>query len=292
MVKKLVTISIPTFNCQDIIEECLLSVKKQTYPNIELIIVDSFSTDKTPQICKKYGKVFSFGRDPKQKNIFAVPYQRNYGVMKAHGQYVYIIDSDMRLSPDVVSSCVDLIENKNADAVIVPEISYGESFWAKCRSLEKACYNANRLSLTDAARFVKKSVWDKLGGLDAELGGGDDWDFQLRLNEAGYKTLKTNTPIMHYEGNLSLKKQIRKKFIYGKTTLKYFEKHQSKKSYLIKQYSLIRPDFITHIDLLFKDPLHAVGMICMKIVEYSAAFCGLIYSQIRKEQVKIHLSPK
>ncbi|MBI3955617.1 glycosyltransferase [Candidatus Gottesmanbacteria bacterium] len=285
--KKMVSIVVPTFNCQNIIEDCLKSVKKQTCKNIELIIVDSFSTDKTVQIGRKYGKVYSYGRDPAQKNVFAVPYQRNYGVSKAKGEYVYIIDSDMRLTSNVVESCVDLIEKRGADAVIVPEVSYGEGFWAKCRALEKACYNRSPRSLSDAARFVKKSVWEKLGGLDATLGGGDDWDFQSRLNDSGYKTMKTKVAVMHYEGKLSLGKQIYKKFRYGKNVLDYFKKHKDRKILLSKQYSLIRPDFITNIDLLIKDPIHAIGMIFMKIVEYSAAFGGLIYSQLFKEEVKI-----
>lgn len=285
--KRLVSVVVPTFNCQDIIEDCLMSVNNQTYKNIEIIIVDSFSIDNTPKIAKKYGKVFFYGLDPKQKLIFAVPYQRNFGVFKAKGEYVYIIDSDMRLVPKVIASCVDLIEKKGADAVIVPEISYGESFWARCRALEKACYNASEISYADAARFVRKSVWEKMGGLDATLGGGDDWDFQLRLNEGRYKTLKTKEYIRHYEGNLSLGKQIRKKFIYGKTVLDYFKKHKDRKILLTKQYSLIRPDFITNIDLLIKDPFHAAGMLFMKTVEYAAAFCGLVYSQLFKEKVKI-----
>lgn len=287
MKRQLVSVIVPTFNCQDIIEECIISVKDQTYKNIELIIVDSFSTDETSQICNKYGKVYSYGRDPQQRNIFAVPYQRNYGVKKAKGEYVYIIDSDMRLMPNVVASCVDLVEKQNADAVIVPEVSYGQSFWAHCRALEKACYNKSPMSLSDAARFVKKSVWDKLGGLDETLGGGDDWDFQLRLNEAEYKTLKTKEYVRHYEGNLSLGKQMYKKFRYGKTVLEYFKKHQNRKQLLVKQYSLIRLDFITNIDLLIKDPIHAFGMVFMKTLEYAAAFCGLVYSQIFKEKVII-----
>lgn len=283
----LVSVIIPTYNCEDIIKDCLASVKNQTYKNIELIVVDSFSSDKTPQICKKFGKVYTYGRDPNQTNIFAVPYQRNFGVSKAKGDYVYIIDSDMRLTPKVIASCVDLIEKKGADAVIVPEVSYGESFWARCRALEKACYNKSAMSLSDAARFVKKSVWDKLGGLDATLGGGDDWDFQLRLNEGGFKTMKTKEAVFHYEGNLTLGKQIYKKFRYGKTVLEYFKKHKDRKILLSKQYSLIRPDFISNIDLLIKDPIHAAGMLFMKSVEYAAALAGIIYSRLFREKVII-----
>jgi glycosyltransferase involved in cell wall biosynthesis len=283
----LVSVVVPTFNSQKMIEDCLKSIKKQTYKHIELIIVDSFSTDNTPGIAKKYGKVYSFGRDPKQKNIFAVPYQRNYGVSVAKGEYVYYFDSDMRMEPGLIEECVNLMQEEKADAIIVPEQSYGEGFWANCRILERNCYNSSKVSYAEAARFVRKDVWKKLKGLDATLGGGDDWDFQLRLNDGGYKTIKSSKRVMHFEGKLTLGKQIRKKFIYGKTVLNYFKKHKSRKTYLVKQYALVRPEFIKHFDKLAKDPMHAAGMIFMKTAEYSAALCGLLYSQIKPEEVKI-----
>jgi len=288
MKQKLVSIIIPTFNCEEILVDCLESVRKQTYGNIEVIIVDSFSSDSTPEIAKKYGKVFSFGRNPKQTTIFAVPYQRNYGVEQAQGEFIYWMDSDMRIPEDTIKNSVDLMEKENADAIILPEKSYGESFWAKCRALEKDCYNKSPISMTDAARFVKKTVWDKIGGLDPTLGGNDDFDFQLRLNDAGYKTIKAPFYILHYEGKLSLSKQLKKKYVYGKNIVEYLKKHKDKKMYLTKQYSLIRPDFIQNYDLLLRDPLHAVGMIFMKVLEYSAAILGIIESQIKKEKVDLH----
>lgn len=283
MKRKLVSIVIPTYNCDSIVKDCFESVKKQTYRPIEVIIVDSYSTDKTASIAKKYGTVYSFGKKPDQKHIFAAPYQRNYGVAKAKGEYIYWVDSDMRLPDKLVETCVRDIEKNHADAVIVPEVSYGNGFWAQCRALEKACYNKSERSYTDAARFVKKSVWDLLGGLDASLGGGDDYDFQARLDDGKYKTIKTKAFVYHFEGSLSLKKQVIKKFIYGKTALAYFKKHGKKKSFLTKQY--MRPEFLMHSDLLIKQPIHAVGMLLMKLIEYTAAFSGLLYSQIKKEQI-------
>lgn len=284
---KLVSVVIPTFNCDTIIKACLESVKKQTYTPIEIIVADSFSTDKTPAIAKKYGQVYSFGRDPKQVHIFGAPYQRNYAASKAKGEYVYWIDSDMRLTPGLIEACITALKTQNADAVIIPEVSYGESFWAECRALEKACYNKSPRSYTDTARFIKKSVWDTLGGLDPTLGGADDYDFQNRLDAGGYKTVKIKNHVMHYEGNMTLKKQLTKKFVYGKTALGYFKKYNHKKGYLNKQY-LFRPDFLQQYDLLIKDPIHAVGMITMKFLEYSAGFSGLVYGQIKKEKIEVY----
>ncbi len=284
----LVSVVIPTYNCESLIKECLESVKKQTYKNIEIIIVDSFSTDKTALIGKKYGRVYSYGRDPKQKNIFAVPYQRNYGAKMAKGRYVYYIDSDMRLTPKAIETCVMLAQKKKADAIIIPEEAYGEGFWAKCRTLEKACYNASPHSYTDSARFVRKDVWDKLGGLDATLGGGDDWDFQHRLDMNKYKTVKSPVSIFHYDGNLKLTKILRKEFVYGKNTLTYFQKYSKDKMYLFRQYSFLRSDFLLNLGKLLKDPIHAVGLFVMKTIEYLAVTTGIVYSLFYKEKTRIY----
>ncbi len=288
MKNKLVSVIIPTFNCQEIVLDCFKSVKKQTYKNLEVIIVDGFSTDKTASVAKKYGKVYSFGRDPKQKNIFAVPHQRNYGAKMARGEYIYYIDSDMRLTPNVIEVCVKLIEKENADAVVVPEEAQGIGFWADCRTLEKACYNAMPHSYTDSARFVRKRVWDKLGGLDATLGGGDDWDFQHRLDMKGYKTTKSPVHIIHYDGHHTLTKILQKEFVYGKNTADYLRKYSKDKVYLIRQFSFFRKDFLSNIDKLLKDPIHAIGMFVMKTIEYLAVTTGIIYAFFNKERVKIY----
>lgn len=269
------------------VRDCLESVKSQTYSPIEIIVVDSFSTDGTAELAARYGTVYSFGRDPSQKHIFAVPFQRNYGVSKAQGEYVYWFDSDMRMKPDTVSRCVDLIQRTHADAVIVPEESYGEGFWAQCRRLEKSCYNRTTRSLTDAARFLRKDVWMKLGGLDATLGGNDDYDLQLRLNDAGYKSVKLDDSILHYEGRLRLSQQLRKKFIYGKTAKRYFQKHRHRRGMLVQQYSVLRPDFFSQSRLLSRQPFTAAGMVAMKTLEYAAGAVGLIYSMIHPEDVKL-----
>lgn len=284
----LVSIIIPTYNCQDLIVDCLESINKQTYKNIELIIVDSFSTDNTTKIAKKYGTVYSYGRDPKQKNIFAVPYQRNFGMNKGKGKYLYYIDSDMKLRPKVIEICVRLIKKEKADAVILPEDAIGTGFWAKCRTLEKACYNASPHSFTDSARFVKREVWQKLGGLDATLGGGDDWDFQHRLDVNGYKTTKSSVHIIHNDRDLQLSKILRKEFIYGKNTLTYFKKYSKDKIYLIKQYSFLRKDFLVNFDKLLQDPIHAIGIFVMKTIEYLAVSAGILYALFKKENVKIY----
>lgn len=281
MDQALVSIVIPTFNSGGIIGECLESIRAQTYRPIEIIIVDSHSQDTTREVAKGFGAtVLIFG--PKQsapfEKVFAAPQQRNFGAVQAKGEYIYYLDSDMRLTPTVVQEALHCIQKEGADAVIIPEFSYGTGFWAQCRILEKACYYHD--PLVDAARFVKKEVWQKLGGLDATLGGGDDWDFQYRLNQAGFKTLRTKADVRHYEVNVSLGKQIKKKFVYGQTVDKYFIKHRQHPIFLIKQYSLFRPAYFRNWRMLLRSPRCAAGMLLMKTLEYLAAFLGLLYARL------------
>jgi glycosyltransferase involved in cell wall biosynthesis len=53
--KPLVSVVVPTFNSEGFLERCLASVRGQTYPNIEVIVVDNYSKDKTREIAKSYG---------------------------------------------------------------------------------------------------------------------------------------------------------------------------------------------------------------------------------------------
>ena len=75
----LVSIIIPTLNEEASLEICLKSIKKQTYKNLETIVVDNFSKDRTPEIAKKYTKlVFKKGNERSA--------QRNFGAKKAKGK--------------------------------------------------------------------------------------------------------------------------------------------------------------------------------------------------------------
>jgi len=55
--KELVSVIVPTKNSADTIETCLKSIKNQTYPDIEIIVVDNYSEDRTADIAREYGKV-------------------------------------------------------------------------------------------------------------------------------------------------------------------------------------------------------------------------------------------
>lgn len=129
----LVSVIVPTKNSSRTLEACLRSITEQTYSNIEIIVVDNFSTDATREIASSFTKhVLLHGPERSA--------QRNFGVAHALGIYVVIIDSDMVLESTVVEACVDAMKNKTWQGVVIPEVSFGEGFRAQCKRLERSFY--------------------------------------------------------------------------------------------------------------------------------------------------------
>jgi len=189
----LVTVVVPTFNSERFLEKSLLSIRKQTYKNIEIIVVDNYSTDKTYEIAQKYARVFFKG--PERSS------QRNLGSRNAFGDYLFFIDSDMELTPKVVEDCIKEALEKEVHAIIVPEVSVGEGFWTKCKALERSCYVGD--ASIEAARFFKKDIFLELGSYDEELIGPEDWDLNQRFRNRGFKIARINAFIQHHEGKLT-----------------------------------------------------------------------------------------
>lgn len=277
MQNKKVSIIIPTRNSARFLENTLKSIKKQSYKDIEVLVIDGKSTDKTIEIAKKYKANIVFYVPKVPKGTFDAPHKRNYGVNKAKGAYVYYVDADMELQPNVVKEAV-LLAEKGAAAIIVPEDSFGEGIWAQAKNLERRCYWGD--DTIEAPRFFKKTVWKELGGLDESLGGGgDDWDLHQKVKDKGYKVARTKSLVMHNEGNLSLKALCRKRFMYGRDTFKYIQKRPTSGS---ASYFPIRKAFLKNWLLFAKRPKDTGAFLIMRSAEYFAGFSGIVYSIMKK----------
>lgn len=266
--KPLVSVIIPTKNSERTIKKCLESIKNQTYPKIEVLIIDNFSTDRTQKIAGIYGARIIRSYDKRSQ-------ARNIGAKRARGQYVFFIDSDMELNSRVIEECVKKIR-EGYEGIIIPEISVGEGFWARCKAIEKLCYIGDEN--IEAARFFKKSVFEAVNGYDVQLEAGEDWDLSQRVKKAGFRIGRIYLLIKHHEGRLSLWKTIKKKYEYGKGIHKYMNKYPQKARIQLK---LIRPAFRRKWKLLARKPVIFLGMSFMKFCEFAAGEIGIISCKFR-----------
>jgi len=114
---KLVSINILTYNGQDLIEDCLNSVLKQSHSNIEILIIDNASTDKTLEIIRKIRMNSDIRIAVNKKNLgFAAGH--NLGIKESRGEYVLCLNQDVVLDKDFIKYGVEAMEKDNKIAAV------------------------------------------------------------------------------------------------------------------------------------------------------------------------------
>ena len=114
---KKISVIIPVYNVEKYIEECIDSTINQTYPNLEILLIDDGSTDNSGKICDEYAL-----KDDRIKVIHQINgglgNARNTGLNNATGDYIMFADSDDFFTPNACEVMLNEIESKNADYVI------------------------------------------------------------------------------------------------------------------------------------------------------------------------------
>jgi arabinofuranan 3-O-arabinosyltransferase len=269
--KPLISVIIPTKNSANNLRNLLESLYFSNYKNFEIIVNDDLtSDDDTTNLCKEY---ISKGLSViYKKENESMAQGRKRGVDFSSGEILLHLDSDMKITPDLLSECVELIHN-GFDAIVIPEESFGTTFWAKCKWLEKKCYDGNMY--IESLRCLKKEIYLKLGGHNEKMVFSEDKDFDIRVRQAGYKIGRTKNFLWHNEGDLKLLKTLTKKLGYSKTANIFAEVHPKEfrwQSNPLNRYII----FLKNIKYLFKHPLLYIGMIYMKTLEYIFAFYGIV----------------
>lgn len=116
----LISIIVPVYNAENYIKDCVESILKQDYNNIELIIVDDGSTDNSAKIIDEYKNVDKRVNVIHQKNS-GVSVARNQGLEVAKGEYVCFIDVDDFISEDYISYYYNLIIENDAEIALTPQ---------------------------------------------------------------------------------------------------------------------------------------------------------------------------
>lgn len=114
MEDKLITIIIPVYNVEKYLRECIDSVIAQTYKNLEIILVDDGSIDKSGEICDEYSKKDSRIRVIHKKNG-GLSDARNVALDIAKGEYIGFIDSDDYIEKDMFETLYKLAEKYHAE---------------------------------------------------------------------------------------------------------------------------------------------------------------------------------
>ena len=181
--KQTVSIIIPTYNEQENIENCILSLSGQTLKPKEIIIVDDGSTDDTLQILKSLKDLKVLTQTHKGPGT-----ARNLGASKASGEILVFVDADMTFHKNFLNKLIAPIVNKKTIGTFSKDeqVANLDNFWASSWSLVRG-FQPGKMHPEDSPdkqpvfRAILKTEFTKVNGFDENRGYDDDWSLSEKL---------------------------------------------------------------------------------------------------------------
>lgn len=160
---KLVSIIVPIYNVEKYLEKCVCSILNQDYNNLEVILVNDGSTDKSLEICERLQKKDNRIKIINQKNL-GVSAARNNGFYYSKGDYICFIDSDDIIEIDMVSTLVKLLQENeyevaNCNIHIIEKDKTERNFYTN-KNIK--IYNSSELKKYFLLGKVSHACWDKM----------------------------------------------------------------------------------------------------------------------------------
>lgn len=185
MAQPLVSIITVTKNSELYLEETIVSVLSQSYPNIEFLIIDGGSDDGTLNIIRRYEDRLAYWCSEPDKNMYDA---LNKGIGFAKGEIVGVLNSDDRYFDEgVVESVVDVMEGGEFDGIYGNLlVDYGDKVRTKRVfqvSFEQYLFSNKGTFVPHITLFAKRHVINELGGYQDRFCYAADYDFILRFLE-------------------------------------------------------------------------------------------------------------
>jgi glycosyltransferase len=178
-----VSIITPSFNSAHTIRDTLESVRNQSFPSVEHLVIDGASHDNTLDIVQKFNGSVQCFSEP-DKGIYDA---MNKGIRKAAGDVIGILNSDDFYStPEVLAEVAALFEEKDCDAV------YGDLVYVDNKDINKVVRRWNAGPFRSSkflygwmpphpTFFVRRQVYEKYGVFDTSLKTSADYELMLRF---------------------------------------------------------------------------------------------------------------
>lgn len=230
MTTNLLSIVCPIFNEEKFIEKCIDSMLEQDYgtDNLEIILVDGMSTDKTRELIKPYLNKYAFIKLMENPNR-TVPYAMNIGIRAAKGDVIIRLDAHCKYPTNYFSVLVDKLFELGADNVGGVWNTLPADDSAKCNTIAFCSSHwfgvggsdhkigASEIMEVDTVPFgcYRKEVFDKIGLYDEELTRNQDDELNARLINNGGKIFLIPQLVIDYTARNTFAKMCKMYYQYG-----------------------------------------------------------------------------
>lgn len=182
----MISVIIPVYNRSRFILEAIDSVKRQTYRDIEIIVVDDGSTDRTEHVVKRLGNQVKYIYQKNQGPSVA----RNNGIRAAKGKWIAFLDSDDIFLPDKLAEQIKLFKDNNIGLVhsyyyrvhiLKNSIQVIEPNFSKDRKNLQQELLKRKHTIRTSTVLVRKSCFEQVGCFNPKYPAAEDWDMWIRL---------------------------------------------------------------------------------------------------------------
>ena len=191
-----VSVIMPCYNDGQYICEAIESVKKQTYPDIEIVVIDDGSDDQ--ETCRILDELQGDIHLLRSKHLRPAG-ARNLGICEATGKYILPLDADDKIDATYIEKCVNILkDNEKIGAVYC----YAKLFGEKSGVWELPKYSFKQM-LVDNIVFVtamfRKEDWEKVGGFDTDMESGmEDYAFWISILALGKEIYQIPETLFYY----------------------------------------------------------------------------------------------
>jgi len=254
-----ISVIVPTFNAERTIEKCLNALKKQTYKNFEVIVVDGSSTDNTVKVIE--GK---FDAKLKRWRSSGPGEKRNVGAKMAKGEILLFLDSDLALCKDGVKELVKVFEKVDADGITGTPFTPKDSGTLDYIVGLDYEYRFEKMgeSFVDVAATtifaIKKKVFFKIGGFDVRFkrATGEDWDFSAKMRKKGFTIFHTQKVKGYHYTAERVCPYLKKQYHHAKYRVEHAMEHKQTADQYTKPYMIIQSFlWLLMLFFIFSPPL-------------------------------------
>jgi glycosyltransferase involved in cell wall biosynthesis len=269
-----VSVIIPVFNGAAHIQKCLDSLLIQETEPLEIIVVDNGSTDETLSIASRYGKVRLI-----EEETPGASKARNKGAKEAKGSILAFIDADCQAEPDWIKEAWHIMQKeKTVDGLVGFSKGINKNLWAFFFQrryddfINEIQDGDGRLLKIDTKNcFLKRDVFQEIGGFDPSIGNSEDVDLGIRLHLGGYRIqYAASVGILHMNPtSLSSRLRVCREQAFFDFTI--FRKIPSEKG--SKYYPAFNRFYSHYIFLKHPSPPRAVFSVLLLIAETGIHVC-------------------